>query len=508
MALAARYAYLATLVAGLGSLSVAAEQDLLSSARESITAAEMRRHVEVLAGDAFEGRAAGSRGGHAAAVYLAQQFEKYKLAGGASPTSYFQVFSNQYRNLLGLLEGSDPTLREQVIVVSAHYDHVGYGNSQNSYGPIGYIHNGADDNASGDAGLLELVEAFTKLEQRPKRSILFAMWDGEEGGLLGSKHWVANPTLPLSRVAFMVNMDMIGRLTKDGVKVFGSRSGRGLRRLVSMQNQAGNLKLDFDWDMKRDSDHWSFFERGIPILMFHTGLHGDWHRPSDDVEKLDFDGMQRIGRTMFGVINELANEPELPKFRQASRQESSANCRALERPLAPPPPRLGLAWDPADKKAAGLKVTEVSFNLPAQRAGVRAGDRILKLNDHTIESADGFQQLVLAAKNPTTLTIAREGIETPIDLKLELAGDPVRIGIAWAEDEGDPGNLVLTQVVPNSPADKAGLRLRDRIEAVDGHLLKSAAEFHQIVKEARDKLQLTVEHDGQERTVELKILTP
>src|SRR5581483_3518130 len=138
------------------------------------------------------------RGGHAAAVYLAQQFEKYKLAGGASPTSYFQVFSNQYRNLLGLLEGSDPTLREQVIVVSAHYDHVGYGNSQNSYGPIGFIHNGADDNASGDAGLLELVEAFTKLEQRPKRTILFAMWDGEEGGLLGSKHWVANPTLPLS----------------------------------------------------------------------------------------------------------------------------------------------------------------------------------------------------------------------------------------------------------------------------------------------------------------------
>ena len=137
--------------------------------------------------------------------------------------------------MLAILQGSDPKLRDQVIVVGAHYDHLGYG-GRASLGPYGYIHPGADDNASGTAAVLELAKAFTILSAPPKRSILFAAWDAEEKGLLGSKYWVAHPTVPLEHVVAAVNLDMVGRLRDDHLIVFGARSGYGWRRLLSSQN--------------------------------------------------------------------------------------------------------------------------------------------------------------------------------------------------------------------------------------------------------------------------------
>ncbi len=141
----------------------------------------------------------------------------------AAEQGYFQDFDGASRNILGLWEGSDPALKQEVIIVGAHYDHVGYGTPSNSFGPIGRIHNGADDNASGTSGLLEIMEAIVRLEPRPRRTLLFALWDGEEKGLLGSKHWVAQPTLPLERVKLMLNMDMIGRLRDNRLEIGGSR---------------------------------------------------------------------------------------------------------------------------------------------------------------------------------------------------------------------------------------------------------------------------------------------
>src|SRR5262249_39469180 len=156
----------------------------LTAALATITIEDLRKHVDVLANDTFEGREAGSRGGHAAATYVGRELQRLKLPGGAADGGYYQGFGNQCRNILAVLEGSDPELKKDYIVISAHYDHVGYGNSTNSYGPTGYIHNGADDNASGVSGLLELIEAILQLDVRPKRSILFAFWDSEESGLL------------------------------------------------------------------------------------------------------------------------------------------------------------------------------------------------------------------------------------------------------------------------------------------------------------------------------------
>ena len=194
------------------------------AALESISTEDLRQHVDYLAGNALEGREAGTPGSRKAADYLQARLDHLKIRAAGEDGGFLQPFSPNFRNVLGLLEGSDPVLKNQVIIVSAHYDHVGYGTRENSQGPIGQIHNGADDNASGTSALLELSEAFDRLPQPPKRSILFACWDAEEMEMLGSIHWADHPTIPLDLVVAVVNMDMIGRLRDNRLTVYGSRT--------------------------------------------------------------------------------------------------------------------------------------------------------------------------------------------------------------------------------------------------------------------------------------------
>ena len=473
----------------------------------TVTVDDLRRHAQALADDTFEGREAGSRGGRAAAGYIGREFQKCKLAGGAGPGGYYQSFGAQYRNILGLLEGSDPQLKHEVIVVGAHYDHVGYGNAQNSYGPTGFIHNGADDNASGVSGLLEIVEAFSRLETRPKRSILFAYWDGEEKGLLGSKHWVSQPTLPLDRVRIVLNMDMIGRLRNDAVEIYGGRTSRDLRRLTCLNNRDPNLRLDFNWKMRDDSDHYSFYLRGIPVLMLHTGLHDDYHRPSDDPEKLNLSGMQRIVQLVCGVVYELADRPKLAGFRQAGRTESTHSQREQERPLPALPSRLGMSWDrEAERAGQGLRVNRVVHGSAAQKAGLRVGDKIVRFNDSPATSGDEFQSLVLASERPVRIAVERAGAAEPVELTVRLTGEPVRIGISWRVDDAEPQAIILSRVIPGSPADRARLQVNDRIYEVAGQSFASAGEFQTLVSSV-DPLELLVERDGRLRTVSVTPLS-
>lgn len=272
------------------------------AALESIKAEELSEYVGRLADDAMEGREAGTRGGRAAGDYLAGQYAAIHLPGAGTDGGYFQPFMPNFRNVLAILRGSDPQLRDQVIVVGAHYDHVGYGGRGLSLGPYGYIHPGADDNASGSSAVLELAKALTILSPPPKRSILLAAWDAEEKGLLGSKHWVAHPTVPLEHVVAVLNLDMIGRLRDEHLIMFGSRSGYGWRRLISLENNDCGLRLDFSWSLKPNADHYPFFERDIPVLMLHTGVHGQYHRPSDTAKLINSPGMTQVTRLLFGVV--------------------------------------------------------------------------------------------------------------------------------------------------------------------------------------------------------------
>ena len=224
---------------------------------------------------------------------------------GGDRDTFAQSFQNgSYRNLLAVLEGSDPELKQEYVLVGAHYDHVGYGTSRNSRGPWGRIHNGADDNASGVSGVLETAQALTLLDQPPKRSILFAFWDGEEKGILGSKYWGSQPTVPLRAVTMAFNADMIGRLRSETLHVFGTRTAPGMRRWLSESNQLTDLRLDFSWELKAHSDHYPLVEHGIPALMLHTGLHDDWHRPSDDVDKINHEGISATTRLLFSLVVE------------------------------------------------------------------------------------------------------------------------------------------------------------------------------------------------------------
>jgi hypothetical protein len=482
--------------------AAAAERTALAAARESIQADELKRHVEVLADDSFEGREAGSRGGRAASLYLAREFERHKLKAAGGDGTYFQGFFSNCRNVLGLMEGSDPDLKRQYVVICGHYDHVGYGSRRNSNGPTGYIHNGADDNASGAAALLEAIEAIASLAEPPKRSILFALWDSEENGLNGSKHWVRNPTIPLGGITAAINLDMVGRLRNDRLTIYGTRTSTGLRRLVCEANHGCDLLIDFDWTMNDDSDHHSFFAAGVPVMMYHTGLHEDYHRPSDDAPKVNTAGIERIARLLFNTTLALADAPHPQRFRTQSRQEFSSMRDSVERALPPLPGRLGVQWTPERNDAGpGVRLETVNADSAADRAGLKRGDRIVRFAGETVDPGR-FGAQVLSAANSVEAEIRRPGEEEPRTVRLALAGQPLRVGVAWRVDNAEPTLVQIVRVMPGSPAETAGIRLFDRVYEVNGERFSTSDEFGRLMA-ADEPLKLLVETQGRMRTVEL-----
>jgi len=221
------------------------------------------------------------------------------------------------RNVLAYMPGSDPALRDEVVIVSAHFDHIGYHD--------GEVFNGADDDASGTAGLLEIAEAYALSPERPARSVLFAAWNAEERGLLGSRYYVERPAFLLEKTIAVFQMDMIGRneeipdsnnprflgLQKqsaesntNSVHVLGYSRSEDLRNLVTQSNGRINLELKFQYDdtpanLLRRSDQWPFLSHDVPVLFFHTGLHPDYHRPTDTAEKINYSKMEKVVRLVF-----------------------------------------------------------------------------------------------------------------------------------------------------------------------------------------------------------------
>jgi hypothetical protein len=487
----------------------AGEKTTSNAALESITTDDLQHHVDILADDALEGREAGSRGGHRAAVYLANALTVAGLAGNAPSGGYFQPFSAAYRNVLAQLPGSDPALAGEWLVVSAHYDHVGYGTRRNSYGSIGMIHNGADDNASGTSVVLELAEAFAQLTQSPRRSILFAFWDGEEKGLLGSKYWAAHPSVPLPHVRAAVCLDMVGRLRKARLQIFGARTGWGLRRRLSEANQGTGLWLEFPWKLQANADHWPLIQRRIPTLLFHTGLHDQYHRPSDDADLINSQGMRAITRLLFRYVDELANADELPGYRAQGRDETPAIRRWNERLLSPLPGRLGLAWSRRQPPQGGVTVTRVLPESAAAAAGIQPGDRIVTVDDQPLERGDQLRTAVLAAAAELQLSVARSKPGQPepeqFDVTVKLPGHPTRVGISWREDTAQPGSVMVTRLVPGSAAALAGLRAGDRVYQFDGHDFADTEQFAQRLRQASGPITLEIERHGQLETLPLDL---
>ncbi|MBM3984297.1 MAG: M28 family peptidase, partial [Planctomycetes bacterium] len=292
----------------------------------SITAAEIGEHVEVLASDLFEGREAGTRGERRAAAYLIAQLEACEALQPDGPEGeWLQPFELELHdgpatahNVLARLPGGDPALAHEAIVVGAHYDHVGFGHNGNTldFG-VHDIHNGADDNGSGTSALLDLATSLAGSGWRPRRTLLFQWYSGEELGLLGSRHWVANPTHPIRDVVFMINMDMVGRLTGRTLVVGGTGTSPGLSDLARAACDDLGLVMIDDPPGGAPSDNSSFYEADVPALFLFTGLHPDYHRATDDSHKLDLPGARDVGRLAERLVRAIDARDARPEFRRS-----------------------------------------------------------------------------------------------------------------------------------------------------------------------------------------------
>jgi hypothetical protein len=492
----ARAGAIVLVVALVGPSCPSLRGDSYTSAVTTIKRQELRRHCEFLASDALEGRETGTRGAQAAGAYIVARLRQLKVSPAGVDGDYYQPFPPGSSNILCRIAGSDAALEREYVIVCAHYDHVGRGSPRNSRGPIGYIHHGADDNASGTATLLELIHAFLSLDAAPKRSIVFAFWDAEEQGLLGSEYWCQTPTIPLDGLKLVVNIDMVGRLRENRAEVLGTRTAAGLRGLIAANNSTSAISLRFAWDNRRDSDHYPFFARQIPYFMVFTGKHADYHTPYDEPNKLNTEGIERVARLLFRTVYAAAQTPRLPAFRPAAFEENDVAREASEAPSELPSPRLGVTWDEDLARRQIIEVTQVDPSSPAELAGIHGGDRILKIGPDAIHSPSEIREAVCAAPAETTVVIVHRGETASRTLPLHLPGEGHPIGIFCRVDAADPGCVVVTRVLPGSSAERAGVRVNDRIRKLGERAVSSPEDLAGLTGRQAGPLALQVERDG------------
>ena len=371
--------------------------DPLETALKRVDEKVLRAHENVLASDAFEGRAAGFPGNEKAVAYLLKEVTSYGLIPAGADGGYTQEFAfargqRRAKNVIGLWEGSDPRLKKEFVVIGAHLDHVGK-KGQNIRGQLGGateddgIWNGADDNASGTSTLLAVARAFAKGRLRARRSILFCWWNAEEAGLIGSRYWVANPTRPLGKVVYCLNVDMIGRNPQRPVDVEGVKNAAGdaLETILTEAFDAEELKYtkyDHYHQAMFRSDGVSFLRQGIPASMLFTYWHADYHRVGDHVEKIAYPRLAKIARASMRILYAVGNLKKPLRLN-------------LDTPLRNRP--LGIRGEPVegrelsalklgDGNGAG-KVTSVSESSVLGKAGLRKGDLVVGFNTSPLPEA-------------------------------------------------------------------------------------------------------------------------
>jgi Zn-dependent M28 family amino/carboxypeptidase len=325
----------------------------------------------------------------------------------------FQESTTQ--NIVGVVEGTDPRLRMEYVVVGAHYDHIGMGDENSlasSTEPM--IHFGADDNASGTAGIIELAAAF---KRRPaKRSIVFMAFSGEEKGLLGSKHWVSNPTLPLGQIVAMVNLDMIGRLTNGKLNIQGTGTSPIWPRVIDSAKAGLPLTVTTTADGFGPSDHSSFTAKNIPVLFYFTGLHGDYHRPSDTWDKINADGEATVLKMVEKSIRIVADSTARPEFTKGAEKPAAQQSSSIALKVT-----FGVVPDYGDDPQ-GLHITGVKPGSPAEKGGLVGEDIITAMGATTIKNIYDLMAALGTFKpgDTTTVKVLRGG--KPMSLSVTFTG--------------------------------------------------------------------------------------
>lgn len=370
---------------------------------------------------------------------------KVKLAfRDLSPTVSFKVNLVKQQtdayNVVGVLEGTDDVLKNEAIVIGAHYDHLGRGGQGSTALNSTEIHHGADDNASGTAAMLEIARQFAK-EKKNKRTIIFIAFGGEEEGLLGSKHYVNNPIFPLNKTVAMLNMDMIGRLTDNKLTVGGIGTATEWKGLVEKTNSTGDLTLggkefkmesfmptnpqtgkpeatinypNFKLELSEEgfgpSDHSSFYGKQIPVLFFFTGTHADYHKPSDTADKINYEGLVRITNYVAAIARAVDQNPARPTYKVAAT--SNQTTRMSFNVTIGVMPGYGDGND-------GMMLEGVRDGSPAALGGLKAGDKVVKFAGKEVRNVQDYMLVLgeLKADTEYEIEVMRGGQKIVLKVK-------------------------------------------------------------------------------------------
>jgi len=392
----------------------------LGCKKEVTVPVSMEEEVLVLASDAFGGRETGTENELRAADHLRELMSGLGLEPKGNSGTYYQTFTFKPKtdphqqtafleagdstitgtNVIGFLDHQSPN----TVVIGAHYDHLGFGGESSLYRGEPQVHNGADDNASGVAVLLDLAQKISAADL--SSNYLFIAFSGEEMGLLGSNYFTKNPTLDLNGVSYMLNLDMVGRLREDKTL---SVSGTGTSPIWPQVLNASNpgFKLVLKESGVGPSDHTSFYLQDIPVLHFFTGQHEDYHKPTDDAEKLNYEGMRLISSYLFSLVQELDDDQKLAFRKTKNESEEVPRFKVA----------LGVIPDYLfDGK--GMRIDGISEDKPAQKAGLLKGDIVIQLGDSTVVDMMSYMRALSAFESgdSTIVLVNRNGqtIEAPI----------------------------------------------------------------------------------------------
>ncbi len=407
----------------------------------ALDTARLRADVAYLASDALEGRGTGTAGNDSAGAFLARRYRRLGLrpvfvdstapCPAARRAACRPRFTQEFvarrarrgqpqapielpaRNVAALLRGTDPLLRDEVVIIGAHYDHLGR-EIDFAADPDAkdQIRNGADDNASGTAGVLELARRFRDAPTR--RSLLFVHFGAEELGLLGSVAFVGKTPVPLARTQAMVNFDMIGRLRGDSLIIAGIGTAAEWKPMIDSVNRATALTLALLPDGSGRSDHSSFFERDIPVLHFFTNVHEDYHRATDDVEKINVAGMARVLDLAEGVVRALGDRPARLAFTKQAAPPVAASGGGGSGVY------LGSVPDMATVDGKGLRLSGVRPGSPADVAGLKAGDTIVEFDGKVITDLYTYTDALRSRQPGDSVTIVVQRGDTRVPVRVLL----------------------------------------------------------------------------------------
>jgi len=321
------------------------------------------------------------------------------------------------RNVVMMLPGEDEVLRNEFIILGAHFDHLGMGGkgSSSMAGDTVAVHHGADDNASGVGLMLELAEKFASTKGSHKRSMIFIAFSGEEQGLLGSRYYAENPSIDLSKVNAMINLDMVGRLPESKVlQISGVGTAEGLQELVTSKNDTSLISLAFSEEGSGRSDHTSFYSKNIPVLFYFTGAHSDYHKPGDTWDLINYDGMITVSSLIYNVARELATTPERLQFRESGpKPESVRTTRKKSATLGIMPDFAGLVKD-------GMRADEVYPGRPGALGGMKKGDIITAINGKTVNNIQDYMFRMGQVKYGQQITVEVSRDNRKINLLIQL----------------------------------------------------------------------------------------